>query len=162
MNWVRIRCIAASGSLQRDLSIPRGWDYLCRKEFTKKRKCRAKFRRNSLLHIYLKRKFGFASSIQFFLNSWKVSVLGSEGLWQTVFVFSQLESPLHLGLALLVGGLFLSTVVTHSGNQFGQKEVSEFSCNLKWCILSDTEAVVCLRFACVLWFVSVKFHCVWG
>lgn len=78
------------------------------------------------------------------------------------FVFSQLESPLHLGLALLVGGLFLSTVVTHSGDQFGQKEVSGFSCNLEWCILSDNGAVIFLCFACALWFVLVKFHCVWG
>lgn len=46
------------------------------------------------------------------------------------FVFSQLENPLQLGIALLVGGLFLSKVVTHSGDQFGPKEVSGFSCNL--------------------------------
>lgn len=47
------------------------------------------------------------------------------------FVFSQLESPLHLGLALRVGGLFPSTVMTHSGDQIGQKEVSGLLCNLE-------------------------------
>lgn len=66
------------------------------------------------------------------------------------FVFSQLENPLQLGIALLVGGLFLSTAVTHSGDQFGQKEVSGFACNLGGCILSDNGAVVCLCFACAL------------
>ena len=101
-----------------DLSIPRGRDYLCRKEFIKKRKCRANFRRNALLHIYLKRKFVFASFVQFSLNSSKVSFLGSGGVMlnSVYFVFSQLENPLQLGIALLVGGLFLSTVVTHSAD----------------------------------------------
>lgn len=46
------------------------------------------------------------------------------------FVFSQLENPSQLGLALFVGGLFLSAVVTHSRDQFGQKEVSGFLCSL--------------------------------
>lgn len=32
------------------------------------------------------------------------------------FVFSQLENPLQLDIALLVGVLFLSTVVTHSAD----------------------------------------------
>lgn len=46
------------------------------------------------------------------------------------FVFSQLDNPIQLGIALLVGGLFLSTVVSHSPDKFGQKVVSGFSCIL--------------------------------
>jgi len=118
MNWTRIKRIAASSSLRWGSFIPRGWDYLCRKEFIKKRKSCTNFRRNSLLRIYLKRKFGFASFVQFSLNSSKVSFLGSGGviLKSVYFVFSQLENALQLGIALLVGGLFLSTVVTHSSD----------------------------------------------
>lgn len=56
--------------------------------------------------------------MQFTLNSSKVSFLGSEGLMlnSTYVVFLQLENPLQLGIALLVGGLFLSAVVTHSAD----------------------------------------------